>query len=78
MRALKPIIASIPNDKKRKKVSDNLAKVLKKQIKKAEKKSTDSYSKIINSRKIGDSNFDSVDYGKEIAKKYNPHYKEDK
>lgn len=78
MRALKPIIASIPSDKKRKKVSDNLAKVLKKQIKKAEKKSTDSYSKIINSRKIGDSNFDSVDYGKEIAKKYNPHYKEDK
>lgn len=79
MRALKPIIATIPNDKKRKKVSDNLAKVLKKQIKQVEKRSNDSYSKIINSRKIGDSNFDSsVDYGREIAKKYNPHYKEDK
>ncbi len=78
VRALKPIIASIPDSRKRKKVSDNLAKVLRKQVKQTERKSTDSYKKIINSRQVGDSKFDSIDYGKEIAKRFNPHYKEDK
>lgn len=75
MNVLRPIIAAIPDARQRKKVSDNLANTLRKQVKDSKKKSSDSvYGKIVNGRKAKDSAMDSQDYGKMIAEKYNPHY----
>ena len=74
-RVIKPIIASIPDSYKRKKMSDSLAQVLRKHAKKANDSSNNSYAKMLNRTK--DSEIEqTVDLGKEIAKKYNPHYKE--
>ena len=77
MRVLKPIISYIPDKKERKKVSDNLAKVLRKQVKDAKmserKKKNTVYSDILKGRSK-DSDYNSVDIGKMIAEKYNPHY----
>ena len=77
MRVLKPIISYIPNKKERKKVSDNLAKVLRKQVKDAKmserKKKSTVYSDILKGRSK-DSDYNSVDIGKMIAERYNPHY----
>ena len=72
-RVLKPIIASIPDQGKRKRVADNLAEVLRKHAKKANDSKKSNYSKMIN-RSV-DSSYDSVaNIGDEIAKKFNPHY----
>ena len=77
MRVLKPIISYIPDKKERKKVSDNLAKVLRKQVKDAKmserKKKSTVYSDILKGRSK-DSDYNSVDIGKMIAERYNPHY----
>lgn len=74
-RVIKPIIASVPDVNKRKKMSDSLAKVLRKHAKKASDSSSNSYAKMLNRTK--DSEIEqNIDLGKEIAKKYNPHYKE--
>ena len=81
MRVLKPIIAYIPNKKERKRVSDNLAKVLKKQVKDSKKnyKKTSSkvYSDILNGRTKDNSFSNESDLGKKIAEMYNPHYKKE-
>ena len=77
-RVLKPIIASVPDVRKRKQMSDSLATVLRKHAKKAQdsKKNTN-YSKMLN--RTTDSAVNSnVDFGMMIAQKYNPHYKEEK
>ena len=75
-RVLKPIIASIPDQKKRKKVADNLAGVLREHAKKAKDSKKSNYSKLIN-RSI-DSQYDDVaDIGNKIAEKFNPHYKKE-
>lgn len=75
-RVLKPIIASIPDQKKRKKVADNLAGVLREHAKKAKDSKKSNYSKLIN-RSI-DSQYDDVaDLGNKIAEKFNPHYKKE-
>ena len=80
MRVLKPIIAYIPNKKERKRVSDNLAKVLKNQVKdaKAKKKNSSVYSKIVSGR-ASDSAYKNTneDIGAKIAEMYNPHYKKE-
>lgn len=74
-RVIKPIIASVPDPYKRKRMSDSLAAVLKRHAKKAKDSSDNSYAKMLN--RTADSNYDqNVDLGKEIAKKFNPHYKE--
>lgn len=81
VRALKPIIASVPDKNKRKKMSDNLSKVIKKQIKESKKeKKPNVYGNLVNSRNksIDNRRVDDKDIGMMIAKKYNPHYKEDK
>ncbi len=75
---LKPIVASIPDKKIRKKTSDDLAKVMKKHIKQskdAKQSSSNNYSDFMN-RTHDNSAVESEDKGMEIAKKFNPHYKE--
>lgn len=74
-RVIKPIIASVPDADKRKRMSDSLAKVLKKHAKKASDSSSNSYAKMLNRTKDSEIG-QNVDLGKEIAKRYNPHYKE--
>ena len=79
MRALKPIIAYIPDKRERKRVSDRLAKVLRKQVKdsKDQIKKKTVYSNLVN-RKTSDNGYDnSVDVGKRIAEQFNPHYKKE-
>lgn len=85
MRVLKPIISYIPDKKERKRVSDNLAKVLRKQVKDAkaiEKRKNDSpYSEIMKARErsnVNDKDYaNSYDFGRMIAEKFNPHYKKE-
>lgn len=80
IKVLRPIIATIPNKKQRKRVSDNLTKVLRKQVKDAKrnvKKNKTVYSDIMSNRYNMNDSSKNIDYGKEIAKKFNPHYKED-
>lgn len=77
-RVMKPIIASIPNVRQRRKVSDNLADVLKKHAKKAkdEKTTSSKYAKMISRSK--DSSLEKVeDIGLKIAQAHNPHYKKE-
>lgn len=73
-RVLKPIIASVPDAKKRKRMSDSLAEVLRKHAKKSNDSVETSYAKMLN--RANDSKVEEIDLGKEIAKKFNPHYKE--
>lgn len=78
-RVLKPIIASIPDSKKRKQVADSLAGVLRKHAKKAQDSKKTNYAKMLNRTKDSNSsNNNSVNIGDEIAKAWNPHYKEGK
>lgn len=84
IRAIKPIIASVPDKKARKQMSDNLSSVLKKQISNKNKMKDDSdnvYGRIAKSRsnknKDSRNNIDEKDYGKLIAQMYNPHYKKE-
>lgn len=74
--SIKPIIASIPNARDRKRMSDTIASIVKMSKK-------NQYSDIMNiskaakdearATKVEDSEYD---LGKEWAKKFNPHYKE--
>ena len=81
IRVLKPIIAAVPDPKQRKKMSDGLSKVVKKQLKgKKKTEKPNVYGDMVNKRsKYKDSKrIADEDVGMLIAKKYNPHYKEDK
>ena len=80
LRKVKPIIAGVKDAKSRKILSDNFAKALV-----GSKKTTADYASILsasrsNAKAMMDKapTADSVDFGMEIAKKYNPHYKEEK
>ena len=80
LRKVKPIIAGVKDAKSRKILADTFAKALI-----GEKKSTSDYASILSASRAAASDMmkkkptqdsSSVDYGMEIAKKYNPHYKE--
>lgn len=80
LRKVKPIIAGVKDAKSRKILADTFAKALV-----GEKKSTSDYASILSASRNAAKDLmakkptqdsDSVDYGMEIAKKYNPHYKE--
>lgn len=80
LRKVKPIIAGVKDAKSRKILADTFAKALV-----GEKKTTADYASILSASreaakdlmsKKSTSDSSSVDYGMEIAKKYNPHYKE--
>lgn len=73
-RVIKPIIASVPDTQKRKRMSDSLAAVLRKHAKKANDNANKNYAAMLNRTK--DSYEQPVDLGMEIARKNNPHYKE--
>lgn len=80
LRKVKPIIAGVKDAKSRKILADTFAKALV-----GEKKTTTDYASILSASreaakdlmsKKSTADSSSVDYGMEIAKKYNPHYKE--
>lgn len=80
LRKVKPIIAGVKDAKSRKILADTFAKALV-----GEKKTTADYASILSAsreaakdlmNKKPTTDASSVDYGMEIAKKYNPHYKE--
>lgn len=80
LRKVKPIIAGVKDAKSRKILADTFAKALV-----GEKKTTADYAAILSASreaakdlmsKKSTADASSVDYGMEIAKKYNPHYKE--
>lgn len=80
LRKVKPIIADVKDAKSRKILADTFAKALI-----GEKKTTADYASILSASreaakdlmsKKSTADSSSVDYGMEIAKKYNPHYKE--
>lgn len=80
LRKVKPIIAGVKDAKSRKILADTFAKALI-----GEKKTTVDYASILSASreaakdlmsKKSTADASSVDYGMEIAKKYNPHYKE--
>lgn len=80
LRKVKPIIAGVKDAKSRKILADTFAKALV-----GEKKATADYASILSAsreaakglmNKKPTTDASSVDYGMEIAKKYNPHYKE--
>lgn len=78
LRTMKPIIAQIKDSKERKKAADALARM----IGKARKTTTD-YGDLMNIQKkkvAKDSKTADTDYdfGMQIAKRFNPHYKEEK
>lgn len=80
LRKVKPIIAGVKDAKSRKILADTFAKALI-----GEKKTTTDYASILSASREAAKDLmskkstvdaSSVDYGMEIAKKYNPHYKE--
>lgn len=80
LRKVKPIIAGVKDAKSRKILADTFAKALV-----GEKKTTADYASILSASREAAKDLmskkptqdsSSVDYGMEIAKKYNPHYKE--
>ena len=76
LRQIKPVIASVKDSKTRKKLSDQFAKALDMQY-----ATTSDYSNILDIVKENRANDmktvdNDADFGMEIAKKYNPHYKE--
>ena len=78
LRTMKPIIAQIKDSKERKKAADALARMIGKV-----RKTTTDYGDLMNiqkkkaakDRKTTDADYD---FGMQIAKRYNPHYKEEK
>jgi len=83
IRAVKPIIAAIPDAGERKKASDALAKTFRDQMGAAPTKpaAVNGYAAIqaaaaANAKKTQDAKTDDTELGKDWAKKYNPHYKE--
>ncbi|HBC94379.1 MAG TPA: hypothetical protein DCZ10_16135 [Pelotomaculum sp.] len=86
VRAIKPYIASIPDQAERKKASDALAKTFRDQIAKmpaSPKAPTNGYEDILTAMtanaKAQDKNpeTDPAEEGREWARKYNPHYKKE-
>jgi len=80
--ALKPVIAAIQDPVARKKASDSMAKMLRNTVSAPAADSTNRYGEIVvnatNRVKAGIKDgkpVDDMEYGKDIAKKYNPHYK---
>lgn len=79
LREVKPVIASVKDSVQRKKLADAFAKSL------SMKSSTYDYSSIVgaannsakNNIKMQDANSVNENFGDYIAKKYNPHYKEE-
>lgn len=85
IRAVKPIIAAIPDAGERKKASDALAKTFRDQMGTAPAAPgpVNSYAAIqaaaaANAKKTQDAKPDDTELGKDWAKKFNPHYKEAK
>lgn len=74
LRQFKPIIAAIPDARERRKATDALVR----QVRKVSKESKVNTYALMNNRKMKDSedNVDKSNLGKEIAQKYNPHYKQ--
>lgn len=80
LRAMKPVIAAIKNPKERKKAADALARMIK-----GSRVTSSDYGTLMNIKqkkatkdskaKAMDSDYD---FGMSIAKRYNPHYKEEK
>lgn len=78
LRTMKPIIAQIKDSKERKKAADALARMIGKT-----RKTTTDYGDLMNIQKkkvAKDSKTADADYdfGMQIAKRFNPHYKEEK
>lgn len=78
LRTMKPIIAQIKDSKERKKAADALARMIGKV-----RKTTTDYGDLMNIQKkkaAKDSKTTDADYdfGMQIAKRFNPHYKEEK
>lgn len=78
LRTMKPIIAQIKDSKERKKAADALARMIGKT-----RKTTTDYGDLMNIQKkkvAKDSKIADTDYdfGMQIAKRFNPHYKEEK
>lgn len=78
LRTMKPIIAQIKDSKERKKAADALARMIGKT-----RKTTTDYGDLMNIQKkkvAKDSKTADTDYdfGMQIAKRFNPHYKEEK
>lgn len=70
---LKPAVAAIPNEAQRKRAADSLAILIKGSMQQDAQ-----YGKLMQMRRRNaakDSQSDDYDLGREIAKKYNPHYK---
>lgn len=79
LRAVKPVIADVKDAKQRKILSDNFAKALN-----MSQTYTNDYSTILSMTRsnakdamTAPTSQSDYDYGMEIAKKYNPHYKEE-
>jgi hypothetical protein len=80
IREIKPVVASIKDAKERKRFSDKMARIIGNSM-----KDNASYNVVRNVAKKNATNAmkkkntvvdNDIDYGMEIAKKYNPHYKE--
>lgn len=72
---MKQVVAAIPDANKRRKTSDALAQVLRKHAKETKDAAKNSnYSQM--AKRTKDAETPNVDIGMEIAKKFNPHYKE--
>lgn len=73
LKNLKPVVASIKNEAQRKRAADSLAVLIKGSMEQDAQ-----YGKLMQMRRRNaakDSQPDDYDLGREIAKKYNPHYK---
>jgi hypothetical protein len=73
LKNLKPAVAAIPNEAQRKRAADSLAILIKGSM-----RLDTQYGKLMQMRRrtaAQDSKPDDYDLGREIAKKYNPHYK---
>ena len=72
---LKPAVAAIPNEAQRKRAADSLAVLIKGSMQQDKQ-----YSQLLslqrkNAARDSAPMQDDYNYGREIAKKYNPHYK---
>lgn len=79
IRAIKPVIAAIPDVAERQKASDALAKTFRDQLKTS---GEDQYGQIVNAvaanrKSTKDAKTDDTRLGKDWAEKFNPHYKKE-
>lgn len=78
LRTMKPVIAAIKNPRERKKAADALARMIK-----GSRVTSSDYGTLMNIKqkkatKDSKANDSDYDFGMSIAKRYNPHYKEEK